>query len=79
MKKLRGAVVGYGFIMDKGHAAGYRQRADVEIVAIADVSRNTPETRYRGLLLERALPSARLMSRTQELLYGDGPCNASQP
>ncbi len=38
MKKLRGAVVGYGFIMEKGHAAGYRQRADVEIVAIADIS-----------------------------------------
>ena len=27
MKKLRGALVGYGFIMEKGHAAGYRQRA----------------------------------------------------
>jgi predicted dehydrogenase len=38
MKKLRGAVLGYGFIMDKGHAAAYRQRADVEIAAIADVS-----------------------------------------
>ena len=38
MKKLRGAVVGYGFIMDKGHVAAYRQRADVELVAIADVS-----------------------------------------
>jgi predicted dehydrogenase len=38
MKKLRGAVVGYGFIMDKGHVAAYRQRPDVELVAIADVS-----------------------------------------
>jgi len=38
MKKLRGAVVGYGFIMDKGHVAAYRQRGDVELVAIADVS-----------------------------------------
>jgi predicted dehydrogenase len=44
MHKLRGAIVGYGFIMQKGHAAGYRQRAgregggDVEITAIADVS-----------------------------------------
>src|ERR1700749_176944 len=25
--KLRGALVGYGFIMEKGHAAGYQQRA----------------------------------------------------
>ena len=39
MKKLRGAVVGYGFIMDKGHAAGYRQRGRRrDLVAIADVS-----------------------------------------
>jgi predicted dehydrogenase len=38
MKRLRGAVVGYGFIVEKGHAAGYRQRGDVEIAAIADVS-----------------------------------------
>jgi hypothetical protein len=54
-------------------------RTVIANVAIADVPRNTPEIRYRGLLLERALPSARLMSRTQELLYGDGPCHASQP
>ena len=26
MTKLRGALVGYGFIMERGHAAGYRQR-----------------------------------------------------
>ena len=42
MQKLRGALIGYGFIMEKGHAAGYQQRgagaADVEIVAIADIS-----------------------------------------
>ena len=38
MKKLRGAIVGYGFIMEKGHAAAYRDRGDVEIVAIADIS-----------------------------------------
>jgi predicted dehydrogenase len=39
---LRGAIIGYGFIMDRGHAAGYRQRAhgprDVDIVAVADLS-----------------------------------------
>lgn len=48
MKKLRGAIVGYGFIMEKGHVAAYRERmaaggpgdrgADVEIVAVADLS-----------------------------------------
>jgi len=48
-KTLRGAIVGYGFIMEKGHVAAYRERmaatsagggrdADVEIVAVADVS-----------------------------------------
>jgi predicted dehydrogenase len=47
-KTLRGAIVGYGFIMEKGHVAAYRERmaasrpgvreADVEIVAAADVS-----------------------------------------
>jgi predicted dehydrogenase len=47
-KPLRGAIVGYGFIMEKGHVAAYRDRlasarsdrrdADVEIVAIADIS-----------------------------------------
>ena len=46
MKKLRGGIVGYGFIMEKGHAAGYKLRAqnlkDVEVSAIADVS---PERR----------------------------------
>ena len=48
---LRGALVGYGFIMEKGHGAAYRQRLqggwsggagrgepDVQIVAVADVS-----------------------------------------
>ena len=38
---LRGALVGFGFIMEQGHAAAYRQRArsirDVEIHAIADI------------------------------------------
>jgi len=48
-KTLRGAAIGYGFIMEKGHVAAYGERAevaraagrapDVEIVAIADVCR----------------------------------------
>ena len=44
---LRGAIVGFGFIMEKGHAAAYRQRMagarDVEIVAIADVCESRRE------------------------------------
>ncbi len=36
-RRLRGALVGYGFIGAKGHVPAYLQRTDVEIVAIADV------------------------------------------
>ena len=35
--KLRGAVIGYGFISGKGHVPAYLVRGDVEIVAIADI------------------------------------------
>jgi predicted dehydrogenase len=54
MKKLRGAIVGYGFIMEKGHAAAYRDRGDVEIVAIADISAD------RRAAAAAAWPQARL-------------------
>jgi predicted dehydrogenase len=54
LKKLRGAVIGYGFIMDKGHAAGYRQRPDVDVVAIADVSAD------RRAAAAAAWPNARI-------------------
>jgi predicted dehydrogenase len=65
MKKLRGAIVGYGFIMDKGHAAGYRQRADVDIVAIADVA---PE---RRALAARQWPAARIYEDARALQDGE--------
>jgi predicted dehydrogenase len=65
MKKLRGAVVGYGFIMDKGHAAGYRQRADVEIVAIADISDD------RRAAAAAAWPEARLYADHAALLEAE--------
>ncbi|MES1172572.1 MAG: Gfo/Idh/MocA family oxidoreductase [Bacteroidota bacterium] len=63
-KPLRGAIVGYGFIMEKGHVAAYRERlaasggdgraADVEIVAVADVS-----AQRRALALKQ-LPGVRV-------------------
>jgi len=65
MKKLRGAVVGYGFIMDKGHAAGYRQRADVEIVAIADISAD------RRAAAAAAWPDARIYADHTALLEAE--------
>ena len=34
---LKGAIVGFGFISGKGHFPAYRERKDVEIVAVADV------------------------------------------
>ena len=37
MKKLRGAIIGYGFIANKGPLPAYVERHDVEIVAVCDV------------------------------------------
>jgi predicted dehydrogenase len=64
-KKLRGAVVGYGFIMDKGHAAGYRQRGDVDVLAIADIS---PERRDAAAA---AWPQARIYPDHTSLLAAE--------
>jgi predicted dehydrogenase len=36
-RRLRGALIGYGFIGAQGHVPAYAQRKDVEIVAVADV------------------------------------------
>src|SRR5262245_24161917 len=65
MHKFRGAVVGYGFIMDKGHAAGYRQRADVDVVAIADISAD------RRAAAAAAWPQARIYSDHTSLLAAE--------
>src|SRR5580692_5675353 len=71
MKKLKGALVGYGFIMERGHAAGYRARAegrsdsDVEIVAVADVSAE------RRALAQRHFPGARVYATHGELFAAE--------
>jgi predicted dehydrogenase len=67
MKKLRGAVVGYGFIMDKGHAAAYRQRPDVEIAAIADIAAD------RRAAAAAAWPGARIYADHASLLAAEAP------
>ncbi len=36
-RRLRGALIGYGFIGAQGHVPAYLKRSDVEIVAVADV------------------------------------------
>ena len=65
----RGAIIGYGFIMEKGHAAGYAQRArgprDVEIVAVADISE-----KRRALALEH-LPGVRVYEDHASLLAAE--------
>jgi predicted dehydrogenase len=57
-KKLQGAVIGYGFISAEGHIPAYLKRshdlADVQIVAIADISP------VRRKLAQRVLPAARI-------------------
>jgi len=69
MQKLRGALIGYGFIMEKGHAAGYQQRgagaADVEIVAIADISPGQRE------IAQATWPNARLYEDWRALLAAE--------
>jgi predicted dehydrogenase len=69
MKKLRGGIVGYGFIMEKGHAAGYKRRTedlqDVEISAIADIS---PE---RRAIAQANWPAARIYEDHQALLAAE--------
>src|SRR5437667_11959855 len=69
MQKLRGALVGYGFSMEKGDAAGYQQRGgdsgDVEIVAIADIS---PVQRA---VAQAAWPNARLYDDARALLAAE--------
>jgi predicted dehydrogenase len=68
MTKLRGGLVGYGFIMESGHAAGYRQRppgGSVEIAAIADPS---PE---RRAVAHRQWPDARIYDDYRALLAAE--------
>jgi predicted dehydrogenase len=68
-KKLRGAVIGYGFISGKGHIPAYLQRAqnqdDVEIIAVADICQ------ARRALAQEALPKARIYSDYRSLLAGE--------
>jgi len=70
--KLRGAVIGYGFIAGKGHIPAYLERArargaecDVEIVALADICE------ARRDLARQALPKARIYSDFKTLLEAE--------
>lgn len=60
--KMKGAIVGFGFISGKGHFPAYQRRDDVEIVAIADVCEG------RRAAAQKAAPGARLYERWEDLL-----------
>jgi len=68
-KKLRGAIIGYGFIASRGHVPAYLRRcrdlADVEIVAVADVST------VRRKLAQGALGQAALYLDYRDLLEAE--------
>lgn len=67
--RLRGAVIGYGFIAAGGHVPAYleraRQRGDVEVAAIADVSP------ARRALAAAAVPGARVYPTAEALLEAE--------
>jgi predicted dehydrogenase len=66
-RSLRGALVGYGFIAEHGHAPEYRRLAEagVTIAAIADVT----EARRRAA--RKSFPKARLYESHEELLANE--------
>ncbi|RZA08584.1 MAG: Gfo/Idh/MocA family oxidoreductase, partial [Proteobacteria bacterium] len=58
-------VVGYGFISGKGHVPAFLNRADVEVVAVADICAARRE------LAAAALPAARIYESYQAMLAGE--------
>jgi predicted dehydrogenase len=67
--KLRGAVIGYGFISGKGHIPAYLERArtqgDVEITAVADICE------ARRALAAETLPGVRVYTDATALLEAE--------
>jgi predicted dehydrogenase len=61
----RGAIIGFGFIAEKGHLPAYLQRRDFSIVAVADLC---PARRE---LARRLLPNARIYEDAQSLLSAE--------
>jgi predicted dehydrogenase len=67
-KALRGAVVGYGFISERGHVPAYRLPGPTQfdVVAVADVCAARREK------ARVALPGARIYASHEELLAAEG-------
>jgi predicted dehydrogenase len=64
-KRLRGALIGYGFIGAKGHVPAYLKRQDVEIVAVADICP------ARRALVPQLLPRATVYDSADALLSAE--------
>ena len=68
-QKLKGAVIGFGFISGKGHIPAYlermKNRDDVEIVAVADICE------ARRNLVHEVLPKARVYADYEALLNAE--------
>ncbi len=64
-RRLRGALVGYGFIGAQGHLPAYRNRSDVEIVAVGDTCE------ARRALAERELGGVRTYDGAESLLAAE--------
>lgn len=63
---LRGAIVGFGFIAERGHLPAYLQHPErFAITAVADISP------ARRAIAQRALPNARVYADFQTLLEGE--------
>ncbi|HEX4447202.1 MAG TPA: Gfo/Idh/MocA family oxidoreductase [Polyangiaceae bacterium] len=67
-KALRGAIVGYGFISERGHMPAYRLPGPTkfDIVAVADICA------ARRAKARAALPDARVYASHEELLAAEG-------
>jgi predicted dehydrogenase len=65
-RRLRGALVGYGFIAAEGHLPAYLGREDVELVAVADVCEP------RRALAAARLPRAAIYPTAAALLAAEG-------
>ncbi len=61
-RRRRGAIVGFGFIAEKGHVPAYATSEQLEIVAVADLCEARREA------AARALPGARIYESHQGLL-----------
>jgi len=65
MTTRKGAIIGYGFIAERGHLPAYAASGDLEIVAVADTCAARREA------AAKALPNARIYADHRSLLAGE--------